>query len=518
MDKTDIEAVFNTLDYGIMACSKENGHVLYSNKKAIDLIKISSIEGRPFWELISGGDDTTKKTLKDAFAKIIKTQKYTFELAISDVNNREKTWLDVTLKSFKDEFLVISLKNITEKKGYIKKIILDNEIMLRSINRNITDGVYRSRGEGGLIYVNEAFAEMFGYDSVEEVLKIESKDLYAHREDRKDAPNSEMKFREKSNLETLFKRKDGSTFWGSNNFILTHDHEGNIVYDGAIRDISVEKEAAEKLNKLNQELLERNKILAQKEQELASSNEELRANRDSLIQTLNELSDKNFELDQLIYRTSHDLRAPLRSILGLTHIWSLENEDDSTGYIQKIDDRIQKMDDFIKSMLEYSRASRMGIEYESFNLKSIIKEILRDLKYWDDFDRFTVETEFEGNRYNVYSDRLRIQIILGNIISNAFKYRKKDNDKSYMKINVNIQDDFLTLDFKDNGIGISDKYIDKIFDMFYRATEASDGSGLGMYIVKQCIDKLNASIDLKSVIDEGTEIQINIPLLKKKGN
>ena len=110
------------------------------------------------------------------------------------------------------------------------------------------------------------------------------------------------------------------------------------------------------------------------------------------------------------------------------------------------------------------------------------------------------------------NDALLINIIASNIISNAYKYCNPET-KSFLKIYIEISPLSASLSFKDNGIGIQQEHMDKIFNMFYRATDRSQGSGLGMYIVKQAVEKVNGNISIKSTYGEGTEIKITLPNL-----
>jgi signal transduction histidine kinase len=180
-------------------------------------------------------------------------------------------------------------------------------------------------------------------------------------------------------------------------------------------------------------------------------------------------------------------------------------------FIEKIDERILKMDDFIKAMLEYSRVSRMGLNYEEVNIEHLIKDCLDDLEFLDGFGHMDISPLFINKNKSFKSDRLRTRIIFGNIISNAYKYRDVEKEKSHLNIKVDIGNDEANFEFTDNGIGISPEYLDKVFDMFFRATEKSDGSGLGMYIVKQSIDKLNGEIEIQSKLGQGTTFAITIP-------
>jgi len=367
-----------------------------------------------------------------------------------------------------------AVRDITEERESKRKIE-ESQRILQSINQNISEGIYRSYSKGGLIYANDAFAKMFGYENVEEILRVKSLDLYATTTGRKELTDKVIEHGSRSNLETSFKRKDGSTFWGLNSAILTKDHEGNEIFDGAVRDITNEKKAAEELEALNEELLER-----------------------------------NFELDQLVYKTSHDLRSPLRSVLGLTNLMKVESPA-QIEYFDRIEERILKMDEFIKSMLNYSRANRLDLMNEDVHFPDIIAACITDLEYLDGFKEFNIIEIYDGDFSKLKVDKLRLSIVFSNIISNAFKYRNTNSHDSYLKISISYKYGSLLILFEDNGIGIDQKYLEQVFDMFFRATEKSEGSGLGMYIVKQAVEKLKGSVSVSSELNKGTLIRVEIP-------
>lgn len=262
-----------------------------------------------------------------------------------------------------------------------------------------------------------------------------------------------------------------------------------------VRDITQRKKSEEKLRILNDDLASQNWKLAVQEEDLKA--------------TLEELSERNFELDQLMYKTSHDLRSPLSSILGLVNLANLDSKNHLV-YLNKIEGRIKKLDEFIRSMLNYARVNRAEIQFEKIDLKNLILECVRELDHLDNFN--AVETEIDVSRENIVfkSDPLRMRIIIGNIISNAYKYYNPDV-KSKLDVKTSINPMFAEIIIRDNGIGIKREHLKKIFDMFYRATEKSQGSGLGMYIVKQAVDKLKGTIELKSSFGKGTTIKITVP-------
>jgi PAS domain S-box-containing protein len=451
--------------------------------------------------------------IRESIQKVLKTRKPESEEYTRQNRNGKKRWFSAQIAFFEYQdgpSVILLSRDITDKRRAQSEII-ESQKLLASINHNISEGIYRSHADGGLVYANHSFITMFGYDSLDEMLALKSQDLYAHPLDRSGLTDAIKSAVFRSNVEVLYKRKDGSTFWGLNSYILTKDQEGRDIFDGAIRDVSKQKKSAEQLGELNNELLSQNRTLAQKEQELATFNQELISNRDNLVDILEELSDRNFELDQLVYKTSHDLRAPLRSVLGLTNLYRLEVDNPPNSYVQKIEDRIHKMDEFIKSMLDYSRGSRLSVKNTQVDIGDLLDGCLSDLGFLEGFDAVEIIKNINSHKYQAMTDELRLKIILSNIISNVFKYRKVEDVSSFMKIDVEVLKDEINISVEDNGIGIAKEYISKVFDMFYRATDRSDGSGLGMYIVKQSIDKLGGSITVESEEGVGTIFRVSLP-------
>src|SRR5690606_21651564 len=166
-------------------------------------------------------------------------------------------------------------------------------------------------------------------------------------------------------------------------------------------------------------------------------------------------------------------------------------------------------------MLNYARVSRDETGYESVNLEVVVQECIQELEYLDNFSVVQVIRNFVGLDIPFVSDPVRIRIIIGNIISNAYKYYNP-NVRSTLHITANITPQQAIIVIKDNGIGIREEHASRIFDMFYRATENSQGSGLGMYIVKQGVEKLKGTISVKSKFEKGTTITLILPNHVKK--
>jgi PAS domain S-box-containing protein len=283
----------------------------------------------------------------------------------------------------------------------------------------------------------------------------------------------------------------------------------------------------EDLQGLNLQFADRNQALFLKEEELATANEELIAQQEDLRivneqllehqseleVALQELSDRNFELDQIVYRTSHDIRSPLASVLGLINIMKLEGvPEELNEYIQRIETSIKKLERFANSMLDFAKVSRIDKRRDDIDFEEVIHKFWDDFRYLPNFDKISRTVEIQTKDAAPFqSDLFRIEIIFRNLLSNAIKYANLMQTKSFLNISIVVENKIAHIVIKDNGIGIRQEYLDKVFEMFFRATEKSEGTGLGLYIVKQTIEKLNGKIDIESVFGEGTEITIQLP-------
>lgn len=224
-----------------------------------------------------------------------------------------------------------------------------------------------------------------------------------------------------------------------------------------------------------------------------------------------ELVKINNELDRFIYSSSHDLRAPLSSLLGLIQLTELEhNESLKKDYLKMMRGRIAAMELFIKEIIDYAKNARQEAEYELINLNNEIQKIIQELKYMEGASRVSVRCT-GLDKVQINGDLMRIRIVLSNLISNAIKYRDKSKEKCELYINAVTNSNSVSIEFKDNGIGISSTQHEKVFDMFYRAHETSTGSGLGLYLVRETLNNLKGSIEIISEVGEGSSFTITLP-------
>ncbi len=219
----------------------------------------------------------------------------------------------------------------------------------------------------------------------------------------------------------------------------------------------------------------------------------------------------NEELDNFVYRTSHDLRAPVSSCLGLVDIaMASQDIDEVHRYLQLQQRSLVRMDRFITDVLHYSRNHRLEIDFVAIDLNQLFAEMMEQVTYSKEAEGIIFSFE-NKSEHPFYCDPLRLQMVFNNLISNAIRYHDKHKSNPFLYINAAFDGSEWKIVFQDNGIGIDAAVLPKIFDMFYRGTKQSDGSGVGLYIVKQALEKIDGRIECESVLGEGTTFSLYLP-------
>jgi signal transduction histidine kinase len=235
---------------------------------------------------------------------------------------------------------------------------------------------------------------------------------------------------------------------------------------------------------------------------------DIRKTKEVLREKNDRLEKMNTELDLFAHRVSHDLKAPIASIRGLINLAEHAGPSPEVAlYLSKMKESTLSADSFIRDVLDLSKnASRIVIQ--KTDVQKMTQEIIDNLRYIDPEQK--TEIVLMGQDAVINTDPVRLRIILTNLISNAYKYHDQQKEKSRIEINLFKEKDALHVSVKDNGIGIGDEHLEKIFDMFYRATSHSKGTGLGLYVVKEMVEKLNGTIQVKSTKDKGSEFIVKI--------
>jgi signal transduction histidine kinase len=232
-----------------------------------------------------------------------------------------------------------------------------------------------------------------------------------------------------------------------------------------------------------------------------------------LIEKNVELRKINRELDQFAYRTSHDLKAPVTSLKGLIKIAELSpSRDEIIHCLDMMKDRLENLEGLIRDILDLSKNSRTDLEFVPTKIFDVIHQLIFSLT---DASHDNIEITVEGSEeLLVYSDPVRLKMIISNLLTNALNYADRQKTGSFIKISFSQQSDMFVISVKDNGVGIEPKYQKRIFDMFYRVAENSTGSGLGLYIVKETTERMNGTIHVISEKGKGTEFIVKLPNFK----
>lgn len=224
-----------------------------------------------------------------------------------------------------------------------------------------------------------------------------------------------------------------------------------------------------------------------------------------------ELNKVNAELDRFVYSVSHDLRAPLSSISGLIQLSERSTDmAENRQYLDLMKGRIDKLEQFIRDIISFSRNARSELMYEEVRLRNLINEIVEMLGFLDGASTMEIRNNLEDQTI-LHTDRTRLQMVLYNLISNSIHYRDPSKNISFIQFDGQSSPNGFTLEVRDNGVGIDPVYQDKVFDMFYRASASSKGSGLGLYIVREAMARLGGTIRLTSVVGEGTTFTLFFP-------
>ncbi|MEO8760120.1 MAG: hybrid sensor histidine kinase/response regulator [Bacteroidia bacterium] len=233
--------------------------------------------------------------------------------------------------------------------------------------------------------------------------------------------------------------------------------------------------------------------------------------RAELKQKNQQLQKVNDELNKFVYSVSHDLRSPLMSILGLVQLSKKEQQSKVTeNYFDNIKNCVVKLDTFVVNIIDYYKNSHAEKRNDDIDFKELISHVFDSLKNLD--SNVILESDIDQVE-NFKSDMFRLEVILKNLISNAIKYQNSNNKTPKVNIKVTSTKQEVTIVVSDNGIGIAADYIKNIFNLFFRIGSSSrkEGSGIGLYIVKEAVEKIGATITVQSQPLLGTSFKIVIP-------
>jgi PAS domain S-box-containing protein len=284
------------------------------------------------------------------------------------------------------------------------------------------------------------------------------------------------------------KRKDGSLFWATVILTPIYSEDGqHLGFTKITGDLTKQKELQEKLAERQQEALENKNI---------------------------ELQKTNSDLDNFIYTASHDLRSPITNIEGLMAILKEELvstrclNPETEEVLQKVTDSVERFKRTIEDLTEISRLQKDGSDSETdevLNMQQVYEDIMADLGYPDRENTCFMETDFKVHQLQFSKKNFRS--ILFNLISNAIKFQSPDRP-CIISIHTWLEEPYMVLSVKDNGLGMKERHHKQLFTMFKRFHDHVEGTGVGLYMVKRIIDNAGGKIEVETEEGTGTEFKV----------
>ena len=219
----------------------------------------------------------------------------------------------------------------------------------------------------------------------------------------------------------------------------------------------------------------------------------------------------NNQMDKFMCSLSHDLRAPLMSILGITNLAKLDVTDKkSLGYFALIKQMATKLDEHIYQVIDQYKKRNDSLFVDEVDFKKFISEIVESIKYHPKAKNVKFEIVVEQS-IPFKSSKIELKAILSNLISNAFKYQRVEELNKKVLVTVLVTNTEATIKVTDNGIGIKESKKEEVFNLFYRDQEDQSGTGVGLFVVKNSVNKLAGQITLNSEYGKGTEVILTLP-------
>lgn len=240
------------------------------------------------------------------------------------------------------------------------------------------------------------------------------------------------------------------------------------------------------------------------ESQLLGANEMLQHDNNRLIKT-------NHALDRFVFGASHDLKAPLSSISGLLKLAQAgETRDEINRYLALIGGRVSVLERFIHDLIDLAKNTHTEVTREPIRLGVFVRELVFELQFQEESRHVDFKIEID-DRVELPADAVRLRVILMNLMNNALKYRDPKKGKTEIRVAVVVEPQTVRICVEDNGLGIDSQHLPRIFDLFYRAHPQKNGSGIGLYLVKEATVRLGGEVIMESELGHGSRVTIVLP-------
>jgi len=244
-------------------------------------------------------------------------------------------------------------------------------------------------------------------------------------------------------------------------------------------------------------------------QELSNANKELSIMLATVKDKNALIERKNEELDTFFYRISHDLKAPISTLVGLSSLAKHDVKDpDALFYFEKQHEQINRLNNIVRGLVNIIRVGDKMQNKVVIDFEKMISDCIDSFSSLHKADKINFIIEIQP-RIIYHSEWVILNAIFQNLIENAIKY--SSDTAPYLRIQITELNNEILCIVEDNGLGIAEEHQSNIFDLFYRATEKSSGSGLGLYILKRSLDQLNGKIEMICLEGQGTTFTVTLP-------
>jgi signal transduction histidine kinase len=264
------------------------------------------------------------------------------------------------------------------------------------------------------------------------------------------------------------------------------------------------------IEKINLETKVKNNLLEVQHDEIKLMNRKL---EDMVNERTERLVKANEELDLFLYRASHDLRRPVTSLIGLFELARLEFGKPA-GYelFNHMNTTAGNMDKMLRKLIMISEVNHEYTHPSEIDLSEIVDKILRQFRKTIQENNFEISVDID-TQTEFYSIPILLEIILFNLIENSLAfYNDLADETPKIAIRLHSFGNKFEIEVKDNGVGIPEEHIGKVLKMFYRGTLHSQGNGLGLYIVKKAVERLEGHIDIRSQENQGSTVKVILPI------
>ncbi|MCW5518595.1 PAS domain S-box protein [Aureitalea sp. L0-47] len=468
------------LDSGVLL-EDENRNIALTNQQFCDLFKIPAPPEALIGQNCENAAEQSKHLFKDpksfvlSIDELLANRKTVLgeELVMDEGRILERDYIPIFIDEVYKGHLW-TYRDITLKRKYRKSIDAQRQ-KYSGIIANMNLGLLEVDNDDVVQMVNQRFIEMSGYSEAD-LLGKKASDLLLDKNEKEKIwkKNSERSKGTADSYEIQVITGNGEQrYWlisGAPNYNINGELIGSI---GIHLDITELKE--------------------------------LELQKESLVK---KLAKSNKELEEYAHVVSHDLKSPLRSLYALTSWLREENEGEfskeSLSYLELIEQTLEKMEKLISNVLLYSSVTSEDDKVSRVNLDEIVRQLISLIHVPDH-----IEVSIKKKLPKVIADETRMQQLFQNLLSNAIRYN--DKEKGVVEIDYQIQKGMYQFCVRDNGIGIKEAYLDKIFGMFQRLDNDESSTGIGLSIVKRIIELYGGTIWVESEPTKGTTFYFTLP-------